>query len=442
MKCLRSPAEQVLLMTAVARVSGVRAAYVRVFLDLGAQTSFVSPELVKAIKPQAIGKKTLTIQAFGTKPVADTFSLYRIHLTDKDGESHSIEVMEKPGFDMDLARPSAQSVQRWKERGVSLSDQPADGVSESVHILLGADYANKFLQEKRQEGGECVWNTAFGWIMSGPTHDSSRDAAAIKVSSIQTDVSFLWELDEPLVKSSDLPAFLMVKKGSTYEVGLLWKSEERPPDNRSQALAAANQQVKSLASKDKRSVYDDVLLREYQDLGAIEKEPQPHTPGYYLPHHAVIREAAETTKVRVVFNASAARKGEKSLNDVMDPGPSLLPDLTGMLLRFRELPVGLQADIRKAFFMIAVQEQGRQYLRFLWPDEHGVMTTWRLKRLPFGVNCSPFILTAVIQKHLTQLQQDAPVDQQRLLEALLNPLGPTIISRNALHTRAQVLIWS
>ena len=76
-------------------------------------------------------------------------------------------------------------------------------------------------------------------------------------------------------------------------------------------------------------------MKEYQDLNAIEKEDQPHKEGYYIPHHAVIREAASTTKIRVVFNASSAKKGKMSLNGVLDAGPSLLPDLPGLLLRFR-----------------------------------------------------------------------------------------------------------
>ena len=39
----------------------------------------------------------------------------------------------------------------------------------------------------------------------------------------------------------------------------------------------------------------------------------------------------------------------KSLNDVLNPGPSLLPDLIGLLLCFREYAFALQADIRDTF---------------------------------------------------------------------------------------------
>ena len=107
-----------------------------------------------------------------------------------------------------------------------------------------------------------------------------------------------------------------------------------------------------------REAYENILMKEYVELDAIEPEPEPTTEGYYMPHHAIIREEAVTTKVRVVFNASAARKGTQALNDILDPGPSLLPQLPGLLIRFREFKFAIQGDIRKAFFMIAIWDQG------------------------------------------------------------------------------------
>ena len=66
-------------------------------------------------------------------------------------------------------------------------------------------------------------------------------------------------------------------------------------------------------------------------MGAIEIEPEPERKGHYLPHHAVIKDGPSSTKLRVMFNASASQQGFKSLNDVLDPGPSLLPNITGLL---------------------------------------------------------------------------------------------------------------
>ncbi|CAF4832955.1 unnamed protein product [Pieris macdunnoughi] len=47
----------------------------------------------------------------------------------------------------------------------------------------------------------------------------------------------------------------------------------------------------------------------------------------YLPHHAVIRNDKETTKIRVVFNASCKGCNGASINDELLTGPVLQDDL-------------------------------------------------------------------------------------------------------------------
>ena len=75
-------------------------------------------------------------------------------------------------------------------------------------------------------------------------------------------------------------------------------------------------------------------------------------------------------------------------------------------MRLREYRCAVQADIRKAFFMISAEEEDRRFLRFVWFTTEGKIEIWRLKKIPFGVNCSPFILNAVIRHHLRQ-EEDA-----------------------------------
>ena len=102
---------------------------------------------------------------------------------------------------------------------------------------------------------------------------------------------------------------------------------------------------------------------------------------------------------------------------MVDPGPSLLPSLAGILLRFREYKSAPQADIRNAFFMVKVHPEDHPYLRFLWPgrSDSDELLTWRLTKLPFGVNCSPYMLTAVIQHHVKELRAlSAPREGDRL----------------------------
>ena len=186
-----------------------------------------------------------------------------------------------------------------------------------------------------------------------------------------------------------LPSFLLCCQGAGYQVGVLWRNERRPTDNYAQARVITTRLLEKLKRNGKRTLNDDVLIRDYRELGAIELEPCESDAEYYVPHHGVFLEHAATTKLRVVFNASATAPDGKSMNDMFDPGPSLWPSLAGMLQGFREYKSALQADICKAFFMVVVNPEDHSYLRFLWPGRSNSdeLLTWRLTKLPFGVNC-------------------------------------------------------
>ena len=42
----------------------------------------------------------------------------------------------------------------------------------------------------------------------------------------------------------------------------------------------------------------------------------------YIPHREVVRDNRQTKTLRVVYDASSKTKGEVSLNDCLDPGPT------------------------------------------------------------------------------------------------------------------------
>ena len=87
-----------------------------------------------------------------------------------------------------------------------------------------------------------------------------------------------------------------------------------------------------------------------------------------MPHREILKPDRETTKIQVVFDASA-KSGGPSLNDCLDAGPSLLPLLYDILLRFRLNKVALTGDIEKAFLNIRVATEHRNLLRFLWVED-------------------------------------------------------------------------
>ena len=62
------------------------------------------------------------------------------------------------------------------------------------------------------------------------------------------------------------------------------------------------------------------------------KTPEPGAV-YYIPHQAVIRKQALTTRLRIVFDASSKlQKNLPSLNDCINTGPALMPAIMDILL--------------------------------------------------------------------------------------------------------------
>ena len=69
-----------------------------------------------------------------------------------------------------------------------------------------------------------------------------------------------------------------------------------------------------------------------------------------MPHRPVVGETSSSTKVRPVFDASAASYNGVSLNDCLQTGPSPNPDLVEILIWFRRWPIALSGDITKGIF--------------------------------------------------------------------------------------------
>ena len=118
----------------------------------------------------------------------------------------------------------------------------------------------------------------------------------------------------------------------------------------------------------------------------------------------MIRENRETTKIRVVFNASAHLLNEPSLNDCLYAGPCLLPKIYDILLRFRLRRIGLIADVQQAFLNIEVAEERRDLMCLMCTDdifdENSRIKILRFTRVMFGLTCGPSLLNGTIAFHL------------------------------------------
>ena len=187
-----------------------------------------------------------------------------------------------------------------------------------------------------------------------------------------------WELESLGVKQPDQGVLTEFEekiklKNGRYQVSLPWKDIHPPlPDNYRLAL-------KRLRGLHHRLQQQPALLKEYDAIiqdqvkqGVVEviTDPPPTDSRavHYLPHHAVVRKGKATTKIQVVYDASAKTTGP-SLNACLYTGPKFEQRIMDILLRFRTSRIALNADIERAFLQICVDERDQDVLRFLWFDD-------------------------------------------------------------------------
>ena len=156
--------------------------------------------------------------------------------------------------------------------------------------------------------------------------------------------------------------------------------------------------MKKLERDNNYTAYDNVI-QEQIEQGVVEVAPAVVVGNkFYLPHKAVIRQQAESSKLRVVYDASAKERGDQpSLNDCLHPGPALQNLLWTVLVRNRIHPVAITGDLQKAFLQVRIREAERDALRFHWkPPGQSNIEVYRFTRALFGLTSSPFLLGGVI----------------------------------------------
>ena len=96
------------------------------------------------------------------------------------------------------------------------------------------------------------------------------------------------------------------------------------------------------------------------------------------------------------------------MNDCLYSGPSLVPDMVQVLMRFRLKKYACVSDIEKAYLMLRLSEKDKDVTRFLWPkdinDPNGDCIIYRFTVVMFGATCSQFLLNTTFLRHLSLVQ--------------------------------------
>ncbi|XP_064486068.1 uncharacterized protein LOC135398613 [Ornithodoros turicata] len=421
--------------------------FVRAMLDGGSQRTFIKESLSHELKCEPVGEEALSIFSFGCTPVKKTCRRVKVWLRSQYRRQDTcVEALETPEISANLMpSPDANVTRVLNEKGMEVADAAVFGTTckPEVQILIGSDYYWAVVTGESQRISDKLFavNTIFGWTVQGPNTSSSScfntgvGVLRVTVESTENEASVelqrFWDLEhigikpnevehDSLWKNEVLAQFRssIEKKDRRYEVSLPWtdKKEELLPN-----LQAARTRLQSLT---RRLMKDRVLMEEYdaairlyEQNGHAEKVPTGESDNvvYYMPHRAIIKRERETTKIRIVFDASSSSSNDPSLNDVLHAGPSLNPDMLHVMIKFRANTIALTADVEKAFLQIALAESDRDALRYLWYATTPRMgqplpeiEALRMTRVPFGATSSPFLLAATLRHHFREMSDIFP----------------------------------
>lgn len=258
--------------------------------------------------------------------------------------------------------------------------------------------------------------TTLGWILAGGV-DLSKNIQFRKTSNclltdLENSIEKFWAVEELTNKSitqeeieceSHFQKHVKRDAGGKYTVALPFKrSPAELGDSKQTALSRLRQLQKKFKRDPEFKKQYSKVMNEYLELNHMTLETSINTEGFYLPHHGVIKNSSETTKLRVVFDASAKTSSGLSLNDILMVGPTIQDELFTIILRFRFYVYAMIADIEKMYRQFLIREEDRKFLKILWLNENDKITEYQLNTVTFGLGPAPFLAI----RCLRQLVQD------------------------------------
>ncbi|XP_076298325.1 uncharacterized protein LOC143217670 [Lasioglossum baleicum] len=267
--------------------------------------------------------------------------------------------------------------------------------------------------------------TQFGWILGGDFVTTPRMNHRTLSTNVNFELQRFWEIEEGAVKQfrsledqaceSHFTATVKRNESGRYIVALPFNEKrEQLGESYSRALKRFRTLERKLErDPELRDQYTKVI-DENRSLGHMTRVTNTHAPGFYLPHHAVIKPTSSTTKLRVVFDGSAKTSTNLSLNDTLRIGPTLQDDLLSLLLRFRMHAYVITGDIEKMYRQFLVQPEDRVYQRILWRDAHQEINTYELNTVTFGLAPAPYLAIRCLHQLADDEARDFPEAAARI----------------------------
>ncbi|CAI6345421.1 unnamed protein product [Macrosiphum euphorbiae] len=384
----------------------------RALLDSGSQASFITEKAASVLMLRQVHSPVnITTFASSTSTLVRGRTTVTVMPCNKKSPSLCVDTLIVPHI-TGLTPQTHLARRPWTHvDNLTLAD-PSYHLPGQIDLLLGADMFPSLMltgQRMGRFGEPMAMETIFGWVLVGPIQSpGSGPIKSFCISVFETlDITIkkFWELEELQVQHRLTPEESIAEKfyqdtttrldSGRFMVNLPFKSA-RPllGDSKTTAL----QRYKSLElrlsrDQDLRHQYvefmQDYVSNNHMELIPLDEKDTPYN--YYIPHHCVLRPESLTTKLRVVFNASATTTTGMSLNDHMYTGPKLQPDIQVVLLRARLWKHLFMADVKQMYRQIVVHPSDRNYLRIFWRFSlDSPIEEYRLCTVTYGTSAAPY----------------------------------------------------
>ncbi|KHJ78936.1 zinc knuckle, partial [Oesophagostomum dentatum] len=338
-----------------------------VLLDSGSQYSYVRKSTASNLGLILKNPQNITALTFGGHKHTETSYEVNITLLDHANEPINLKLLTR---DFITTIPSSNITYTHDAPNVFRSLENAD-----VDVLIGIDHYWNIVNKDNNEqlpSGYVLSYTRFGPVISGLPADASAYSSNVnsamaskKTKGNETEPG---KTDEIVRKLFGLESVGMEEELNDMDKNVIeqyyssvrvidgcihvkfpWKSGHPfLHDNKALAMRRLESQYAKLHSDQKGwSEYCQTFEQQLAS-GIIEDVTDIPPTGlnvYYIPHQGVRKDDSNTTKLRIVFDASSHMRDSPSLNDCIHQGPTLMPDLCGTLLRARFHPYLLIADV-------------------------------------------------------------------------------------------------
>lgn len=428
MHCIHEHDTHVFLSTALVDIidnQGNKHAY-RALLDSGSQSNFISDRVCKQLK---IKRQSVDVSVNGINQMRTNLN-HQVQVSIKskhDTYTTSISCLVLPRITGQVPAVRINAKHLVIPKDIHLAD-PTFHVPGDIDLLLGASIFYDLLQTGRYRSNKnepSFQQTRLGWVLTGSittnhTRSSQEITTMCSFNELSNQLKKFWELEaisqaqnysSEEQQCEDLFVNSVVVQQTHYVVQLPLK------ENATQLGESKTEATRRFLSLERRLQRTPSLRTEYQSfmaeyekLGHMTEVPeskQDNKINYYMPHHAVVKDDSDTTKVRVVFDASAKTSSGLSLNDVLMVGPTIQHDLFSIMIRFRSHRFVITADIEKMYRQIFIAPEHRNFQTILWrADSTMPLKSYQLNTVTYGTASAPFQairgLHEVANEHVAQ----------------------------------------